>query len=188
MEISPVNILLHYWHYDDDFCIQRGVAAPLPTDGEKGFSALVRRYAGDIPAGALKEALKSAGIVRETAGVLTVCKRYFQPENLDEDFIRNISLSIRNLACTVVHNAGLVARQDYSIEVAETEGRFERFAWSDRLSEDSRLAFRAWVRKEGEAFVERADHWIGENEDPKAAWQERETRTIGVGVYFFDED
>jgi hypothetical protein len=188
MEISPVNLLLHYWHYDDDFSIERGVAAPLTTEGKKGFPELVRRYAGDIPAGALKEVLKSAGVVQEQDGFISVCKRYFQPENLDEDFIRNISLSIRNLAETVVHNANLVAREDYSTTLNETLGRFERFAWSDQLSDTSRLAFRAWVRREGQTFIERADHWIGENEDPKNLWRKKETQTIGVGVYFFEED
>lgn len=188
MEISPINLLLHYWHYDDDFSVERGVAAPLAADGDLGFSALVRRYAGDIPAGALKEALKSAGVVQERDGIISVCKRYFQPMNLDKDFIQNISLSISNLAGTVVHNAKLVARDDFSEALSEIQGRFERFAWSDQLSEDSKLAFRAWVRKEGEAFIERADHWIGENEDSKDLWRKEETRTIGVGLYFFEED
>lgn len=188
MEISPVNLLLHYWHYDDDFCVERGVAAPLAVDGDRGFAVLVRRYAGDIPPGALKEALKGAGVVEEEDGVIRVCRRYFQPSNLDEDFIRNISMSIRNLACTVAHNTKLVAREDYSPSLNETAGRFERFAWSDRLSDELRSEFRAWVRKEGATFIERADHWIGENENPKDLWEQDEARTIGVGVYFFEED
>lgn len=188
MEISPANLLLHYWHYDDDFSVERGVAAPLAADGDLGFSALVSRYAGDIPAGALKEALKSAGVVQERDGVITVCKRYYQPENFDEDFLRNISLSIKNLAETVAHNAKLVARDDFSQALNETQGRFERFAWSDQLSDDFRLAFRAWVRTEGEAFIEKADHWIGGNESPKNLWEFEKTRSIGVGLYFFEED
>ncbi len=188
METSPVNVLLHYWHYDEDFSAGRGVAAPLSTDGKNGFSELVRRYAGDIPAGALREALKSTGVVQEEDGKISVCKRYFQPEHLDEDFIRNISLSIKNMATTVVHNASLVAREDYSASLNEAEGRFERFAWSDQLSDSSRSAFRAWVRNEGETFIEKADNWIGENEVPKSLWKQNESRTIGVGVYFFEED
>jgi len=188
MEASPANLLLHFWHYDNDFSTESGVPAPLATDGDLGFSGLVRRYAGDIPVGAIKDALKSAGVIEERNGIVYVCKRYFQPENLDSDFIRNISFSIKSLAGTVVHNAKLVSRDDYSRSLNETHGRFERFAWSDRLNDESRAAFRAWVRKEGAGFVERADHWIGKNEYSKNLWEDEEAKSMGVGLYFFEEE
>ncbi len=188
MEISPANLLLHYWHFDGDFSESPGRPAPLPFDGIISFSELARRYAGDIPVGAIKEELKRAEVVSESNGFLTVQKRYFQPEEFDQDFIRNIFLSMGNLACTVAHNADLVSRDDYTQELNENEGRFERFAWSDQLSEASREAFRSWVRNEGSRFIEEADHWIGENELDKDSRDGCKPRSVGVGIYFFEED
>jgi hypothetical protein len=187
MEVTPANLILHYWHFDKDFCEESGVASPLPIDGEISFAELVRRYAGDIPLGALKEELKRVGVVSEQDGVLAVRKRYFQPEQLHEDFIRNIMFSVHNLACTVVHNAALVSRDDFTATLNEEQGRFERFAWSDQLDLESRLAFQRWVRDEGTRFIERADHWIGDHEVGKAVENGERQKSIGVGVYFFDD-
>ena len=186
MELSPGNLLLHYWHYDTDFYEKPGVASPLPLEGDRSFSALIRRYAGDIPVGAVKEELRRAGVIDEHAGVVRVRKRYFQPEEFDDDFIRNIAFSIKNVATTAIHNADLVSRSDFTQALNENRGRFERFAWSDHLSQEARETFRQWVRQEGANFIERADHWIGENEISNST--RKSEKTIGVGLYYFEDD
>jgi hypothetical protein len=188
MESSPANLLLHYWHYDPSFFDVPGRAATLPLTGEISFASLARRYAGDIPVGAVKEELKRAGVIAESNGYVSVRKRYFQAENLDHDFIRNITFSLKSLASTVEHNATLVTRDDFSSELNEKEGRFERFAWSDQLNAAARVSFRRWVRQEGARFIEDADDWIGNNERTKNSWKEEEAKSIGVGLYFFEED
>jgi len=188
MESSPANLLLHYWRYDPSFYEIPGRAAMLPLTGDASFSSLARRYAGDIPIGAMKEELKRAGVITESDGSVSVRKNYFQPEKLDEDFIRNITFSIKSLASTVVYNAMLVTRDDFSQELNEKEGRFERFAWTDQLSAPSRAAFRQWVRQEGAKFIERADDWIGKNERAKESWKAEDAQSLGVGLYFFEED
>ncbi len=188
MELSPVNLLIHYWHYDQEFCDRSGVPRPLPVDGKSSFAALAQRYVGDIPIGALRDELKRTGVVAETDGILTVSRRYFQAESFDEDFVRNMAFSLTSLSTTIVHNSKLISRADFSQEVNEKEGRFERFAWSDQMAEGSREQFRKWVRSEGQSFIEKADAWIGCNEVERASWDEDCPRNIGVGVYFFEED
>ena len=187
MEVSPVNLMLHFWHFDKDFCSAPGDPAPLPIDGAISFAELARRYAGDIPAGALREELKRADVISEEDGLLTLRKRYFQPKQFDEDFIRGIAFSIQNMACTVVHNAELVSRPNFNSAMNVREGRFERFAWSEGLTVESRRAFKTWVREEGARFIEVADEWIGQNESIEAK-SEFEKKNIGVGVYLFEED
>jgi len=188
MEISPANLLIHYWHFDSDFSEAPGEPLPLPFDGPRSFSELARKYAGDIPVGAIKEELKRAAVISEVDGTLTVRMRFFQPAEFDPDFIRNIIFAMRNLACTVVHNAGLVSRPDFTDELNAREGRFERFAWSERLDAEGREGFRKWVRSEGAHFIEQADHWIGENELANTEQLLEHPRSIGVGVYFFEEE
>jgi hypothetical protein len=188
MEVSPVNLLLHYWHFDDDFSLAPGIPAPIPAEGKNSFHELARRYAGDIPTGAIREELKRAKVIEESNGLLSIRKRYYQPADFDDDFIRNILYSLQNLASTVVHNAKLVCLPDFTESVNEAKGRFERFAWTDKLSDESKARFRIWVRKEGATFIETADHWIGnaekDSDNPRADGQ----KTVGVGIYYFEED
>lgn len=185
MEVTPANTVLHYWHFDPLFCERPGCPRALPFHGADGFASLVKKYAGDIPAGAIKRALVNAGTVAEEAdGKLVVKERYFYPAAFNEDFIRNAAFALRSLGETLVHNASLAG--DRSSPGAIRYGRFERFAWTDRLNEEAIGRFKQWVRLEGTQFIERADDWIGANEEVGQPASKR--RTAGVGVYYFEED
>ena len=188
MEVSPANLLIHFWHFDSDFSDPGGIPLALPIEGPSSFTELAQRYAGDIPVGALKEELKRAGVIIESGEMLLVKKRYFQTFTFDDDFIQNMAFSLQSLASTIVHNSELICRNDYSQELNEREGRLERFAWSDQMSDRSRREFRNWVRAEGSLFVEKADEWIGKNELELTEWDKASPKSIGVGVYFFEED
>lgn len=189
MEASPMNTIIHYWHFDPEFSKEPGQPRLLAFDGVHSFSALVRKYAGDIPPGALKTELCRTGIAREMdSRMLKLEKRFFYPSNFDEDYVNNIMFSMRNLGETVVHNADTVRRLGSAAEIHEQHGRFERYAWSETLSRDSIREFQAWVREEGTRFVERADNWIGEREMRQDSGSSEGPKATGVGVYFFLEE
>jgi len=189
MEASPASMVLHHWHYDVNFRLSSGKPKALPLNGDGSFSELVRSCAGDIPVGAMKAELERAGVIVEDAeGRVVAIKRYVYPTGFDEDFVRTVAFSIQNLATTIVHNANLLQAENYSEEMNQRHGRFERFAWTNHISADTENAFRAWVRKEGAEFVERADDWIGKKELPRSEWASQAPRTAGVGVYYFRED
>src|SRR5262252_9191580 len=78
-EVNPAATVLHYWHHDADFCRGPDEARPLPFQGPLSFSALVARYGGDIPPGAMRAALLQAGTVEEVDGLLIARKRFFYP-------------------------------------------------------------------------------------------------------------
>lgn len=185
MEVTPANTVLHYWHFDPSFCVEPGQPRALPLHGTNGFAALVKKYAGDIPAGAIRKALIRAGtVVEDSDGKLVVKERYFYPAAFNEDFIRNAAFALRSLGETLVHNASLAG--DRASPGAIRHGRFERFAWTDRLSEEAIVQFKQWARREGTRFIERADDWIGAHEEVTPIDSSR--RTAGVGVYYFEED
>lgn len=187
MEVTPANTVLHYWHFDPLFAHDVGCPNLLPFEGPNSFTALVKKYAGDIPAGAIKAELLRAGTVFEDLnGCLLVKERYFYPAAFDEDFIRNAAFALKNLGETLVHNASLA--EDETNGVAIRQGRFERFAWTDRLDQEAIARFKRWARLEGTGFVERADDWIGKNESPAVSGGDPDRRTAGVGVYYFEED
>jgi len=185
MELTPANTVLHYWHFDPLFSDAPGCPKPLPFDGLNGFSGLVKKYAGDIPSSAVrKELLRAGTVVEDVKGQLHVKERYFYPAAFNEDFIRNAAFALKNLGETLVHNASLAG--DQGSPAAIRQGRFERFAWSDRLDDAAISHLKQWVRSEGTHFIQRADDWIGENEKVEPIGSRR--RAAGVGLYYFEED
>ncbi|HEU4617055.1 MAG TPA: DUF6502 family protein [Gammaproteobacteria bacterium] len=187
MEVTPVNTVLHYWHFDPEYSDGNGTPKPLAFEGPHSFATLVKKYAGDIPPGALRTTLIQAGAIKEEADQsLKVLERYFYPEHFDEDFIRSAAFALRNLGNTLVHNASIIGRR--KDQMGATKARLERSAWTEWLSPESSAAFRMWVASEGARFVERADDWIGRNEIPKEERDRDTPKTTGVGVYYFEED
>ncbi len=188
-EASPVNVVLHYWHFDPDFCDEPGSPRPLEFDGPKSFSLLTQRYAGDVPPGAMRTELRRAGAISEDqGGRMSVEHRYFGPSSFHEDFLRNVAFSLSSLADTVVHNSMLASELDFSTERNEARGRFERFAWTKRLTPNDQDAFRRWARFEGAKFIEHVDTWIGEHEVPRHEWEHTAANACGIGVYYFERD
>jgi hypothetical protein len=187
-EVNPAAVVLHYWHHDGDFCHGANEARPLPFQGPLSFSALVGRYGGDIPPGAMRAALLQAGTVEEVDGLLIVRKHFFYPTELDDDFVRRVLFSISNLASTVVHNTRLRRAQGFSEAVNLKDGFLERFAWAEHLSPEATWQFRDWVRREGGRFLENADVHLGENETPRRSWSPENDRFVGVGLYYFEEE
>lgn len=186
LESNPASQVLHHWHYDAAFSSTPGEPKPLPFEGPDSFSTLVAKYAGDIPPGAVRTELRRAGTIEDSDGLLVVKQRYFVSAAFDEDLINRITFALTNLGSTVVHNAELYHAR--GTNAPATAGRLERSAWTERLSEADQAQFRAWVRQQGAKFVEDANQWLGERELPKAAWQAHTPRTVGVGVYYFEED
>lgn len=189
METTPANTVIHHWHYDPRYSSGPGNPKALPFQGAESFSSLVAEYAGDIPPGAMRAELQRVATIRELPdGLLLPDRRYFYSPQFDTDFIKRIAFSLANLSSTVVHNAELFRHSTISEADNDRLGRFERCAWTEYMPVEAQNAFRAWVRTEGVQFIERADQWIGENEYQKQDWSVSNRRSIGVGVYYFEED
>jgi hypothetical protein len=187
MESTPANSVIHYWHYDPDFAVAPGKPRSLPLTGNYSFQTLVSRYAGDIPSGAIrKELVRARTVIENDDGTLIPWKRYHCPSNFHEDFVRNVAFALGNLGNTILHNADLI-REEETTPFEDSSRRFERSAWTERLHPAKIEAFKTWVHREGAEFIERADHWIGGEELPKDLWKLHEPRTVGVGLYYFEE-
>ena len=130
-------------------------------------------------------------MVEETdSGQLRLLRYFSMPERLDEDFVRAAAFSLRNLGETLAHNATLIASDAITPDEYKRKGRFERFAWSRRLSSEDAAAFQVWVRSAGGAFLEEAANWIAAHEVSPSS-QDGESdfgECAGVGLYFFNQD
>jgi len=188
-ETSPINTLIHYWHFDERFCVERGTPRRLPYKGTNSFSMLAKSYGGDIPISTIRQELLHEGITtQDEQGVLTLQRRYSFPERLDEDFLRNAAFSIRHLGDSLVHNATIVNSGKASEALHREHGRFERYAWSRRLDQNAVQKFQFWVRKEGARFVQQADEYIAQLEDLRPEGSDEQFFVGGVGLYFFREE
>ena len=189
MEVSPVNTILHQWHFDTDFSDGAGTAKTLPFEGPLSFSTLVTRHAGDIPPGAIRTTLQKAGVLTQSSdGLLSVNQSFFYSRVFDEDFIRGLAFSLSNLGSTLVHNATVHQRTDIPNERKRELGRLERAAWSEHLSDDGAARFKAWVDDAAPRFLRESNRLIGEIELPKGSRGSNRPRSIGVSVYYFEED
>jgi hypothetical protein len=189
MEASPVNTILHEWHFDRDFSDGAGNARPLPFEGVNSFSTLVSRYVGDIPAGAMRSTLQKAGLLTEGSDdLLSVSQPFFYSRTFDEDLIRELAFSMSNLGSTIVHNATLHQRSELSLEKKIELSRLERGVWSEHLSESGVARFKAWVERAAPKFLDEANRLIGETELPRPERGTKPPRAVGVGIFYYEED
>jgi hypothetical protein len=188
MEASPVNTILHEWHFDPDFSDGAGTAKALPFEGPRSFSALVSRYTRDIPPGAMRATLQKAGVLHQDSGLLSVSQRFFYSRHVDEDFIRGLGFSFSCLGSTLVHNATVHQRTDIGNEKKKELGRFERVAFSEHMTDRGISRLKSWVDSAAGRFMSEAQQAIGENEAHETELTPTRRRTVGVSVYYFDQE
>jgi hypothetical protein len=189
MESSPINSILHFWRHDKTFCTSIGKPRALTFEGDAGFSGLVAKYAGDIPAGAMRASLIRAGSVSEIDhDRLVPNEDYIFPTGVSDDFVHGLGFSLGNLGGTLAHNMALRLNPGTTKAHLLANGRFERAAWSEYLPDSAANDFRQWVEGRFWPLLTEADHWIGEHELPQDEWGSTDRRATGVGVYFFQED
>lgn len=178
---NRISQVLTGWHTDSEFLDPSGAPLVLPAEGkEASFEALLRRYAGDLPHGAVRKEMVNRGLL-ETAddGTLRVLKRDYVYSALDPEIVRRMSVALNDHATTLEHNLD---------EKRSTETRFEGMADEARIPVSRVSEFRELVERRGMAFLEEIDTWLSRHAsgDEKAA----DTRSIrlGAGVYLVHDE
>lgn len=174
--MSRASRVLSGWHQDPEFLGEDGLPAVLSFEGSIGsFEALSRRYAGDVPIVAMFKELSAAGAVRREPAddSVSVLRRAYVPTALNEDQLRLWGSVLHDVGATLTHNL---------TRSADERPRFERRAVS--LSVDARdlPAFRAFLEREGQAFLERVDDWLTNHEVKDEVAARRKLR-LGAGLY-----
>jgi len=180
--LAPYNAILNQWHMDPDFVDAQDRPKPLKFDGEGAtFTSLVKKYGGDIPAGAMRTELKRVGSVAEDdSGRLTIQKRYFLPDEIDVQLQRALGCSIFGLATTTNHN---IDRND--------EGWAEIQAYSKRIRAADITRVRRIARDRSEEFAKSRNEVFSAYETiygDELSANEAEGNVVGVGVYYFEAD
>lgn len=172
-DLNHASRVLAGWHLDPEFIDELGRPRSLPARGDGAtFATLVRRYAGDIPATALtKELLRSESIARGEDGLFRALRRFYMPRPMDDQAVERAGNVLADLASTVEHNLACEGGEP---------ARFEGRAQNRHVDPRHLPAFRAFMEREGQAFLERCDEWLTAHEASEAAGPRVR---LGVGIY-----
>jgi hypothetical protein len=168
--------VLQLWHSHPLFQGKDDKPIDLPFDeGEQNFTTLVKLVGGDIPVGAVKAELLSAGGMMELPdGKLRVCRRHFVPVDFGEDLVVGFAFIVAPLLETLEHNA------------ADPASAFiQRVAYSDNLPRPEHVAFKALAHQRAEHFVQGVDEWLTAHEENPME-SDSSGKRLGVGVYYFE--
>jgi len=192
----PPSDILHFWHTDPDFCTADGQPRELPFSGEfPSFTDLTRRYAGDIPPGAMRVELKRANAVEEDAtGVLKPVKRFCIPYDLDIHFVQTIGYSFSRFSETILLNS--MGFPEIDGGAFQPAGNFEKYVWTQNLSREDMAAFKEYAEEKALKLLVELDDWIGQREqntrDGQAPTDVRLPQRLvqndcGLGIYYFGD-
>jgi hypothetical protein len=175
------------WHLDTAFTDPAGLPLELPFESEAGtppgptFTDLCRRYGGDLAPITMRRELARVGALEERPnGHLRVLKRYYMPLQMDPDAVVRGGSMVEDLGTTVSFNLG---------KQADEESRFAGRAINTRIRATDARRFRAFLEKEGQAFLERVDEWLSRHEAPPSDGPPKTRKLrIGAGVYGIEDE
>lgn len=179
--MNSATRLLTGWHLDTEFLDASGQPVDLSLEGEPlSFKELARRYGGDIaPITLARELVRNGAVIELPDKRLRVVKRFFLPSPLDPVATLRAGSVIRDLGDNIAYNLGRGEQQPT---------RFEGRASNDRMLGADAPAFRAFLEREGQAFLERVDEWLAVHEATPAEEKKYRMHRFGIGIYQIQDD
>ena len=150
--------VLSGWYQDKDYTDDAGEPMPLAaTGGNPSFESLCATYSGDVPATTMLKELKHVGAVAEDEhGRLVAKSRYYMPVLMDPEQMLRSGSVLEDIGETVAYNLH---------RTEDDPSRFERRATNTRIPPEAVPEFREFIEQEGQAFLEKVDAWLTENEN-----------------------
>ena len=181
VKTTPLSDVLHHWHAQADFTDSSGQPISLPfSSGKISFSELVKRYGGDIPAGAMRTEMKRVGaVVEDEKGTLTLTKRTFTSPSDHERLLTLLVHGGYTMLSNIAHNTD-----------PEREGGAwaQRIAYTQSLGQKDTGQLRRVARDRIGEFAESIDDiFIAYEALHKNGTTGSEKSTVAVGVYYFEE-
>jgi len=178
---NRISRILSGWHTDSEFSNDHGHPKDLPATGPTGsLSSLLKRYAGDLPHGAIRKEMHQRGLIEELDNDhLRVLKRDYVYSNLDPEIVRRMGLALHDHAATLDHNLD---------EERSTAPRFEGMADNVKISPKAFKAFQDLLQTRGFRFLEEVDAWLSQHEVDETRDADARTVRLGVGVYLIYDD
>jgi hypothetical protein len=167
------------WVRDPDFHDARGRPKALQlVGGEDSFSALVKRYSGDMPMRAVLDELLAVGAVREQLDQsLTLAARGYVPAKGDAEKLAILGSDVADLIATIDHN----------LQQGAQEPRFQRKVMYRSFPAVHSAAFRKLSANAAQRLLEKLDLWLSEHSQGLPNDLSASELRLGLGIYYFEE-
>jgi hypothetical protein len=179
---TPITEILTRWHSEPDFLDREDRPSTLHfSDGPNSFAELVKRFAGDVPPGAMRTELKRMQLVEEhDDGSLSVKSRALQPQDSTDNLLTSLAHCAYPLLATIARNTessrtpgeGNPQFATYSLSINEADRTRVRRISRDRLSE---------------AAVSFDDLFTAYESSSEMVDTQSENPVVMVGLYYFEE-
>jgi len=176
-----ISRILTGWHVDPDFLDTAGTPLVLAADGvNASVTQLLKRYAGDMPHGAMLKELLQLGLVETVAdGGFRVLARDYVRTAQDPAIIRQMGIGLHDHAETLAHNVN---------EERTKPARFEGMASNPKVNRRYSRNFEQLIEERGQAFLEEIDVWLSRHEVADDHDSANAQTRMGVGVYLIYDD
>jgi hypothetical protein len=178
--VDRLSILLSVWHDDSRFSTPYGAALDLslaPEGSRKTFDDLLVAAAIGLDRETVLDELVTAGNIEIHEDKFVRClNRTFIPSGIDVSGISRVGRFVGALNATFMHNL---------FRSSDEPSFFERIFVTDSLvNSDYRDELLAFLREDGQMFVDKLSRWSVEKEE---ASRDAQGKRYGVGVYFYEE-
>ena len=178
---NRISQILTGWHVDPEFTDEDGQPKVLPATGPTGsLPSLLKRYAGDLPHGAIRKEMQQRALIEEqNDGSFRVLRRDYVFSELAPEFVNRLGVALHDHAATLEHNLN---------EDRLAAPRFEAIADNVCVKPSTYRAFQKLVEERGLSFLAEMDGWLSENETETSTDSNARAARLGVGVYLiYDE-
>ncbi len=178
---TPLATILHRWYSESDFLDENGRPKALPfsdSSGAPSFTALVKKFGGDIPPGAMRTELKRVKSIKEDSdGNLVPLRRDVHPAT-DHD----------NLCMALLHSAyPLISNIAHNTDPNRDEGTWAMTtAYTAAIRKDDVARLRRICNDRAKESIESFDDLFGAYEK----LNERESANsvpVAVGIFYYEE-
>ena len=180
VKTTPLADVLHHWHAEAEFTDSDGKPRALPFSGEGvTFSELVKKFGGDIPAGAMRTELRRVGAIAEDGeGRLQATTRAILPDSQHEKLLTQLVHGAYAFLCNIEHNTNPSLRE---------ETWANRITFSRFLKREHAAQLRRVTRDRITEFAESVDDTFMAYEALHDARNVDEGDAIAIGVFYFEE-
>jgi hypothetical protein len=182
VKTTPLADVLHHWHSEAEFTDANGAPLRLSfSDGRGSFTELVKRFGGDVPAGAMRTEMKRVGSVEEDeSGNLTVTSRAFEPASNHQKLQTLLAHGAYPMLCNIEHNTK---------DMEGAEGTWaNRIAFTQAVPRENAGQLRRITRDRIIDFAESVDDLFMAYESIHESGSVKKDREpIAVGIFYFEE-
>ena len=161
------------WQHDEEFLDKDHEVRDLLLEGESGsFSALVKKYSGDMPVVAMLNALIDSGNIKviDNGNIQLINPNYLPKSDSDE-----------KLNILGIDTAEFIETIDHNILIDNPEDAwFQRKASNTKVRIDALPKIKQRINKKAQQLLEDIDQDLSENETEK----DDDNCSVSFGIYF----